>query len=147
MFQHILVPTDGSPLSLIALQNAIQLAQRSKARITIIYAQPDPDASVYGEAALMRSIDPAKFANIVGKRYREIQASVHELTDGKDIPCETLCLAAGEPYQAIIATAEKRGCDLIMMASHGYRGIKGLLLGSQTLKVLANSKTPVLVYK
>ena len=63
------------------------------------------------------------------------------------VPCETLCEIADHPYEAIIRIAEKRGCDLIMMASHGRRGVKGLLLGSETQKVLTHSLIPVLVHR
>ncbi|MCK7468053.1 MAG: universal stress protein [Desulfosudis oleivorans] len=63
------------------------------------------------------------------------------------VPCETICEIGDHPYEAIIRVAEKRGCDLIMMASHGRRGVKGLLLGSETQKVLTHSLIPVLVYR
>jgi nucleotide-binding universal stress UspA family protein len=63
------------------------------------------------------------------------------------VPCETAHEKCDQPYEAIIETAQKRDCDLIIMASHGRRGVEGLLLGSETQKVLTHSKIPVLVYR
>ena len=69
------------------------------------------------------------------------------VTDQEGVLCDLIAVANDHPYEAIIQTARERGCDLILMASHGRRGLKGLLLGSETHKVLTHSKIPVLVHR
>jgi nucleotide-binding universal stress UspA family protein len=72
---------------------------------------------------------------------------IEKATKDADVPCETFCEISDYPYETIIRVAEQKGCDLIMMASHGRKGVKGLLLGSETQKVLTHSKIPVLGYR
>jgi nucleotide-binding universal stress UspA family protein len=74
-------------------------------------------------------------------------AAIEEAARAAGIPCRTLCRTSDHPYEAIIGAAEENGCDLIMMASHGRRGVQALLLGSETQKVLTHSKIPVLVFR
>ena len=74
-------------------------------------------------------------------------SAIEKAAQEAGVPCETVCEISDHPYETIIRAAEKRGCDLIMMASHGQRGVKGLLLGSETQKVLTHSKIPVLVHR
>ena len=83
------------------------------------------------------------FENEAGRSLAVIEKAAKD----SGVPCETLCEIGGHPYETIIKVAEQKGCDLIMMASHGRRGLKGLLLGSETQKVLTHSRIPVLVHR
>ncbi len=95
----------------------------------------------------MRSIDPLLLANTSNNRVHNILSKVQTAADAGGVSCQVVSVVSNEPFEAIIETAENRGCDLILMASHGYRGVKGLLLGSQTQKVLTHSTIPLLVYR
>lgn len=147
MFRHLLVPTDGSDLSDRAVGKAVSFAKEARARITFFFAAPDPDASVYGEGALIRSLDPELLNQSIARQAMDVLARAQAPAQAAGVPSQTASTVAHEPYEAIIAAAAQHDCDLILMASHGHRGVKGLLLGSQTQKVLTHSKIPVLVYR
>jgi len=147
MFRHILVPTDGSPVSASAVHRAVSFAKEIGARITFFYALPDFDASPYGEAELLRITDPVRLREAVARQCDEILSAAAQVAQNGAVECDRLHSTAKEPYEAIIDAAKATDCDLIMMASHGYRGVKGLLLGSQTQKVLTHSRLPVLVLR
>ena len=148
MFQHILVPTDGSELSDLAVRRAISFAKAGGSKVTFFFARPNTAASPYGETALFRSMDPNIYQDVVTKQANEVLDRASSLAKEAGIEFDSLSTASnGEPYEEIVATASGKGCDMILMASHGYQGIKGLLLGSQTQKVLTHSKIPVLVYR
>ncbi len=143
MFRHILLPTDGSVQSQVAIRKGVHLARTLKARITGISVMPEPKfywyqtdiiAQVKEETVKQHQVQANRNLAFIEKAAREA-----------GVPCETLCERSDHPYAAIIRTAEKSACDLIMMASHGRRGVEGLLLGSETQKVLTHSKIPVLV--
>lgn len=147
MFQHSLVPTDGSELSDQAVAKAVSLAKETGVRITFFFASPGAESSVYGEAALLRALDPQLLRQAIDARAQEVLARAQGTARAAGVTSEAVCAVSDEPYKAIIAAAEQHDCDLIVMASHGHRGIKGLLLGSQTMKVLTHSTIPVLVYR
>lgn len=147
MYQHLLVPTDGSELSTGAVRQAAQLAKSLNARITLLYVQPDYPRPIVGEGALVMPEqrddylrDAAALANSV---LQEATAEVER--NGVRNQCRTV--VSDTPWQMIISTAEAERCDLIFMASHGRRGLAGLLIGSETHKVLTHCKIPVLVYR
>lgn len=147
MFKHLLVPTDGSDLSEGAVERAVNFAREAGARITFFYAKPDFPVSFYGEGALVDPMTPEKFAEMANAHAQEIlNKSVRE-AKASGVECDTLTTVSDTPYEAIITAADERGCDLIFMASHGRRGLTGLLLGSETQKVLTHSDVPVLVYR
>lgn len=123
------------------------MAKTSGARVTFFFSLPDPDASLYGEAALLRSVDPERLEKVISDRCQAVLGAAVALAKAEGVNCASVWSAASEPYEGIIEAAERSGCDLILMASHGYRGVKGLLLGSQTQKVLTHSKLPVLVLR
>lgn len=147
MFRHILVPTDGSTPSDKAVTQAVAFARSIQARLTFFYAEPDESASLLGEGELLRTIDPEILARSIRQHVQEVLEKARAIAEAVGVPCEVAFRVSNEPFEAIIAEAGSRGCDLILMASHGYRGVKGLLLGSQTQKVLTHSKIPVLVYR
>jgi nucleotide-binding universal stress UspA family protein len=147
MFKHLLVPTDGSELSERAIDRALSFAKEARARITFFFARPDTEASLHGETSLLRSFDPSLLAQAVDGEAREILGRAEAKARAAGVEHESVSRVADEPYEGIIATAGERRCDLILMASNGHRGVKGLLLGSQTQKVLLYSKHPVLVFR
>ena len=147
MFKHILVPTDGSPLSSDTVKRAIAIARETGAKITFFFAKPDYPVAFYGEGALIDPTTPDKFAEMAEKQAQEILAAHEAAAKAEGVNSASLSSVSDIPYEAIIAAAETSGADLIFMASHGRRGFSGLLLGSETQKVLTHSKIPVLVYR
>lgn len=147
MFKHILVPTDGSPLSSDTARRAVEFAREAGAKITFFFAEPDYPVAFYGEGALIDPTTPEKFAEIAEEQARDILGKAEALAREAGVQCESIARVSDVPYQAIIEAANTAGCDLIFMASHGRRGISGLLLGSETQKVLTHSTIPVLVYR
>lgn len=147
MFKHILVPTDGSELSRSTVQRAVSFAKEAGARITAFYAKPEYPVTYYGEGVLIDPNTPEKFAELADQQAKEVLNFVSTACTEAGVACTLTDATSDVPYQAIIDAAEKNGCDLIFMASHGRRGFAGLLLGSETHKVLTHSRIPVLVYR
>ncbi len=147
MFKHILVPTDGSTLSLRAAKNAVRFAKAHGARITAFYAAPEYHANVAGDYMPANFVPLAVFEKQVEKTAAKYLGQIEKLAQVGKVACSTLYLSSDSPFQAIIKAAKSRKCDLIFMASHGRSGISGLLLGSETNKVLTHCKLPVLVYR
>jgi len=145
MFKHILVPTDGSRLSVKAAKQAAKLAKALGARITGFYAAPDVGSTYYGDGYILRAPSAKAQAEFAQKQARERLSMIEVEAEVEKVPCEVMHVVSDSPYQAIIDAAKKRKCDLIFMASHGRRGLSGLVLGSETHKVLIHSKIPVLV--
>lgn len=146
MFQNILIPTDGSKFSEKVVKDGVALAKTFKAKITgvhvvenvVVYSTDD----LTFDAEMLRRMEETN--RKAGQRYlRRLENAAQ--TDG--VPFESVLLERSAPWEGIIEAAEKHRCDLIVMAAHGRAGIKGLLLGSQTNKVLTHSKIPVLVYR
>jgi nucleotide-binding universal stress UspA family protein len=148
MFTHILIPTDGSELSSQACSRAIDLAKAFKAKITVVLASPTY-RQLTSEGFLIPELTTNKRAweKSVTTRARKVLDTAAAEAKRAGINCETAHVFRDEPHQAIIDTAKKSGCDLIVMGSHGYGGLKQLVLGSETTRVLSHSKIPVLVYR
>lgn len=147
MFKHVLVPTDGSNLSEATVARAVSFAKDANARITFFYAQPDFPMPIYGEGALIDPTTPEQFAKSAAEEAKTILEKARTMADEAGVVADSDTLVNEVPYEAIIDAADRHGCDLIFMASHGRRGIAGLLLGSETQKVLTHSKIPVLIYR
>jgi len=147
MFKHILVPTDGSQLSTDTVIRAVAFAREASARITFFFAKPGYPVAFYGEGALIDPTTPEKFAEMADQQAADVLSGCEKMATDAGVACASASTISDIPYEAIIEAAEKSGCDLIFMASHGRRGIGGLLLGSETQKVLTHSKVPVLVYR
>ena len=147
MFKHILVPTDGSQLSTETVKRAVSFAREAGARVTFFYAKPDYPIAFYGEGALIDPTTPEKFSELATQQATEILAACTRESESAGVACASLSITSDIPYEAIIEGARQTGCDLIFMASHGRRGFSGMLLGSETQKVLTHSKIPVLVYR
>jgi nucleotide-binding universal stress UspA family protein len=147
MFKHILVPTDGSQLSSDAAARAVTFAKEVGARVTFFFAKPDYPVAFYGEGALIDPTTPERFSEMADRQAQDILAQCEVIAGQSGVLCSLLANVSDVPYQAIIDAATSTGCDLIFMASHGRRGFSGLLLGSETQKVLTHSTIPVLVYR
>ena len=147
MFKHILVPTDGSPLSQETTRRAVSFAKEAGARITSFYAMPEFPVTYYGEGALIDSTSPEQFAALAEQQAQEILGFVGKLCQEAEVDFSKQTSTSDVPYEAIIEAATQNDCDLIFMSSHGRRGFSALLLGSETNKVLTHSKIPVLVYR
>lgn len=147
MFKHILVPTDGSQLSQDTVRRAVSFAQEAGAKITAFFAKPEYPIAYFGEGALIDPTTPERFVELAEQQADEYLSFAQKMCEAAGVQCDTVSTASDVPYQAIVQAAEKAGCDLIFMASHGRRGISGFLLGSETNKVLTHSKIPVLIYR
>ncbi|MCB1914641.1 MAG: universal stress protein [Rhodocyclaceae bacterium] len=147
MFKNILVPTDGSDLSNGTVRRAISFASEAGAQVVFFYAQPDFPMPIYGEGALIDPTTPEQFAQASEAEAKAILDQARSLAEGAGVQVITDTTVNEIPYEAIIDAADRHGCDLIFMASHGRRGLASLLLGSETQKVLTHSKIPVLVYR
>lgn len=147
MFKHILVPTDGSELSSDTVKRAVNFARETSAKITFFYAKPDYPVAYYGEGALIDPTTPEKFAQMAEKQAQDILSAAMQEAAAAGVDSASTSAVSDIPYEAIIEASATAGCDLIFMASHGRRGFSGLLLGSETQKVLTHTKTPVLVYR
>lgn len=143
MFSHLLLPTDGSPLSEAAIQTGVQFAKDNKARVTGVYVRPEFHVFTYRTAMLEDTRE--EYASDSRAHADRYLAVVEKIAKEAGVACDTVVESSDHPYEAIIKAAEKNGCDLIVMASHGRKGMQGLLLGSETHKVLTHSKIPVLV--
>lgn len=147
MFKHILAPTDGSELSLRAVRVAADLARASGARLTLFHALPEPPLPVtgFGEDAQYDPDKPKRFSAAAQAQGQAFLDAAVEAARSAGIDAQAVFAAGDAPYQAIIRTADEQECDVIVMASHGRRGLDALLLGSETHKVLTHCKVPVLV--
>ena len=145
MYQQILIPTDGSELSLAAVDQGLAFAKEIGASVVFFTATtPIRVYGVTGEQLAGAYDDYSKLAREEGtRRLAEAEARAGAL----GVPCKTRTVESEHAWEAIIHAADETGCDLIAMASHGRRGLGGLLLGSETLKVLTHSTIPVLVYR
>lgn len=143
MYSHILVPIDGSSLSLDLMSKAVKFAKVLGARITFFHAPRDYSST--SEGALQLSLDPQGFKGRASGETSAILAKAEADARSQGVECQLLSLPSNWPHEAILEAAEAQGCDLIFMASHGKKGLRSLVLGSQTQKVLARTKIPVLV--
>lgn len=149
MYTHILVPTDGSELSDKAVAAALKLAKLAGARITAFHAvEPYPLQGAYAaEASGVAELQPEVFAERSEEYAKRVLDAVARNAAAANVQCTTEYATARSVSQAIVDKARAQNCDLIVMASHGRRGLEGFLLGSETQKVLTHSTIPVLVYR
>ena len=144
MFKHLLLPTDGSPLSEKAVLQGIQLAHVLGARVTGVHISPRFHVLTYRTDMLEET--RAEYERDSQAHAERYLAFITKAAAESGVPCETVRERSDDVFQSIIGVARKRACDLIVMASHGRRGIGGLLLGSETQRVLTHSGIPVLVW-
>jgi len=145
-YRHILVPTDGSRLSAKAAQTAARLARILGARITAIYAVPEGVPTLFsGDKLYGSGILGREYRALVGREAKRALAVVEIEAELAGVAYSGVHALSRHPWRAIIRAARSRRCDLIVMASHGRSGLTALALGSETAKVLAHSRIPVLV--
>jgi nucleotide-binding universal stress UspA family protein len=145
MYQHILIATDGSALAQTAVTHGIALARAIKARVTAVTVTA-PFHVFTAEPAMLEDT-PASYRERMAKHTDRVLTGVVGAAKAAGVNCETVHVENEHAYQGIIDTARAKSCDLILMASHGRRGVSALLLGSETVKVLTHSKIPVLVHR
>jgi nucleotide-binding universal stress UspA family protein len=146
MFKNILVPTDGSEQSLSAVRTAVELARLHGAKLTGIHVIPDYHLLIAYEGAF-DPITEERIEQEAKARAATYLAQVDEAARQAGVECHTLCETSDHPYDAILRAADSQGCDLIVMTSHGRKGLAAVLLGSETRKVLTHARVPVLVVR
>lgn len=143
MYKHILIPTDGSEASERAAKAAVAMAQAFEARLTGVHVLPQRLGGIYGDLAW---VDERRFLEM-----REVASDyldrIAQAAKAAGVAFEPV-IRSGEPiWRTILQVAEDKGCDLIVMAAHGWRGMVALVLGSETSRVLVHAKVPVLVIR
>ena len=144
MYQHILLPTDGSELSKAAVKHGIELAKAIGARVTALVVATPLHSLIVDPGKVSGALDQYKalVATQTAKYLDHIRCDAVEV----GVACSVLCIEHDKPYEAIVDTAKSTGCDLVVMASHGLRGVSAIL-GSETLKVLTHTSVPILVFR
>ena len=145
MFKHLLVPTDGSVLSEKAIHMAVALAKENGATVTGVYMVRPFHMTIY--SAEMVGYTEDEFQSADRERAEAYLTTVRNIASEAGVQCDTVAASGSHPFDAILDTAKQRDCDLIVMASHGHGGIRGLIIGSETQKVLTHSHLPVLVVR
>ncbi len=145
MYKRILLPTDGSDASRRAVLSGVDFARSMGAEVVAMTATPAFHA--FTTRADMLEQTPEEYAQSSRERGQRMLDEVAAVARDAGVPCTSVQRVSDNPYEAIISAARENRCDLIVMASHGHRGIKGLLLGSETQKVLVHSAIPVLVHR
>lgn len=148
MFKHILLPTDGTELSENAVKSCMAFARSTGARVTGLYVLQEYTPVLATEG--FGYVDPMtveQFEKSAENYGKNCLAFIEKTAAAIGVECDTMVDTGFHVYEAIIEAAQEKGCDLIWMASHGRKGVAGLLLGSETSKVLTHSKIPVMVYK
>jgi len=145
MYKNILIPTDGSELGGKAVTHGINVAKALGAKITALtVTEPFPVFAVDPEVL---TDTPATYEKHAKQHAEATLSKVSDAAKAAGVACHIVRAEGAHPFEAIIKTAQEQGCDLILMASHGRRGVSAIVLGSETLKVLTHSKIPVLVYR
>jgi nucleotide-binding universal stress UspA family protein len=143
MYKHILIPTDGSPLSEDAVRQGIALARSLGAKTTVITVSPFFHTFAFDPGMITDT--PQEYQQECEARAAKILGVAEAAAKSAGVLFGALHAIHDHPYAAIIEAAQKNHCDLIFMASHGRKGVSALILGSETTKVLTHSKIPVLV--
>ena len=145
MYRHILIPTDGSDLAEKAVRQGIAFAKEIGAKITALTVSAPFHIMTF--KAVMLEDTPASYKERTREYAATTLGAVANAAKAAGVACETVHVEDEHPYKAIIDTATSKQCDLILMASHGRRGVSAIVLGSETVKVLTHSQIPVLVYR
>lgn len=147
MYKNILVPTDGSPLARAAAVKAVKLAEVTGAKITAFFAAPAPTPMVFKGLLPVGYTTPVEHEALVEKAAAQHLQFIEKLAQKAGVRVKSIHVTDEYPASAILAAAKREKCDLIYIASHGHRGFRNSLLGSQTTRVLAESPIPVLVHR
>jgi nucleotide-binding universal stress UspA family protein len=148
MFKSILVPTDGSDVSTKATKQAIAIAKTMKAKVVALHVCPEfhsvLEYEYMGPVPMLSRKDYNASAKATAEGYL---SAVERAAKTAGVPYDHAIVAADRVHEAIVKTAKKKKCDLIIMASHGRTGLSSLILGSVTQRVLSHSSIPVLVLR
>jgi nucleotide-binding universal stress UspA family protein len=147
MYKHILIPTDGSELSDKAINAGIKFAREAHARVTGFTAVPEYQIPSEAELMARRAISLEVHERQIKQQAESVLQKIADRARAAGIEFDTDYEQNDRPHEAIIRAAEKHGCDLIFMASHGRRGVSALVHGSETQAVLTHSTIPTLVYR
>ena len=149
MYKKLLIPTDGSPLSEQAVKHGVEFARECNAHVVFVSVRR-PLHSLDHEPSVVDDM-PEQYRSFIHEFFTSEQSghlnAAKTVAGEAGVPCEIVSAENDHIYQGIIDTAEASKCDLIVMASHGRRGVTAVILGSETTKVLTHSKIPVLVYR
>lgn len=145
MYKHLLIATDGSELAKKAVEKGLALAKVLGSKATVITVTEPWDAVVVAEAAVVFS--PEHYDESVAASAANILSGVRDIAASAGVACDTAHIKDQFPAEGIVDAAKRLDCDLIVMASHGRRGVARLLLGSQANRVLTHSSVPVLIYR
>lgn len=146
MYKNILLPTDGSALSDVAIDNGLKFAKAIGAKVTGFYVMIEQQPESFEDYAPVQVKAP-KLEEVTKQEADKYLKVIADKARAMGVPCNTYSMKHASPHQAIITMATQTGCDLIVMASHGSKGITGELVGSETSRVITNCKIPVLVYR
>ena len=146
MYKHILLPTDGSPLSESAAAAGIELARKIGARVTALHVVAEPQMPGLENWSHHDKNFPEHLAKALERHAEGYVEAVRDEARRAGVPCDGVLARSPAPDREIIAQAESRGCDLIVMASHGHKGTESVLLASVTLSVATLGKIPVLIH-
>ncbi len=144
MYKHILLPTDGSELSKAAMKHGIELAKAIGARVTAMVVSTPLTSLVVEPSRVSGALE--QYKALVAEQTAKYLDNIRNSALDAGVDCVVLCIEHDKPYEAIVNTAKSSGCDLVVMASHGLRGVSAIL-GSETLKVLTHTSVPILVYR
>lgn len=147
MYKNILVPTDGSALSRAAIAAAVKLAKSTGASVTAFYASPPATPLVYKNLLPVGYVTPGEHAATIKRAVEGHLGVAAKAAKAAGVKCKLVHVTSDFPADAILTAARKEKCDLIFISSHSRRGLARMLLGSETQKVIANSKIPVLVHR
>jgi nucleotide-binding universal stress UspA family protein len=147
MFKHILIPTDGSKLSQKAVAQGVALAKALGAKVTGFFAAPPATPILYRDHLPVSYATPAENEQMIENTAVKYLGYVENVARKAGVACESVHVTSDYPDEAILKIAAKRKCDLIVMATHGQGGLRGVFVGSSTQKVLNQSKIPVLILR
>jgi nucleotide-binding universal stress UspA family protein len=145
MYQHVLLPTDGSALSERAARDGVRFAKSLGAQLTVLHITPVTyPFELYEYSVADRTVE---FEEFWKKKAARALEPLERMAHDAGVACTAVHRVAESPSEAIISVTAERGCDVVFMASHGRRGVSALLIGSETNKVLTHSSIPVIVWR
>jgi len=147
MYKNLFVPTDGSKLSMKAVEHAAALAKAMGAKLTVFYAAPGYPQPMYAEGIVYDAIPKKEYEAMVKKEAEKLLGKAVAKVRAAGVGADAMHTIHDSPWEAILQAAKKCKADAIVMASHGRRGLSAMLLGSETQKVLTHSKVTVIVVR
>lgn len=145
MLDNVLIPTDGTELSAKAAAYGVQLAKKLGAKVTAVTVTAPAEAIMVGEVQVVRH--PAEYEQRVATESAKMLDVVASLAKAAGVPCETVQARDELPWHGILQTAKAKSADVIVIASHGRRGLSAMVIGSETQKVVNHSSIPVMIYR